>query len=130
MEQFGELVVDADVLIDATRGQPQAIHFIKEHQYDITLSSATIAELYAGTRGAREEGALAALLDLFDVVDVTEAIAVQAGKYRNRYGKSHGSGLVDCIIAATADACGGTLVTLNRKHYPMCERLLVPYKKG
>ena len=33
------------------------------------------------------------------------------------------------VIAATAQQYNATLVTLNRKHYPMLTTIIVPYKK-
>jgi predicted nucleic acid-binding protein len=46
-----------------------------------------------------------------------------------RYGKSHGVGLVDALIAATAKLHGYRLVTLNKKHFPMLDNVLIPYQK-
>lgn len=59
---------------------------------------------------------------------VTEA-AVVAGLRRRQYGRSHGTRLADALIAASADAVGGTLVTLNQRHFPMLANLLIPYRK-
>ena len=55
--------------------------------------------------------------------------AVVAGLWRRQYGRSHGTGLADALIAASADAVGGTLVTLNQRHFPMLANLLIPYRK-
>ncbi|MFN5219653.1 MAG: hypothetical protein ACK5FE_01870 [Cyanobacteriota bacterium] len=44
-------------------------------------------------------------------------------------GPSHGTGLADALIAASAEAAGATLVTLNRRHFPMLADVLVPYAK-
>jgi predicted nucleic acid-binding protein len=50
--------------------------------------------------------------------------------YRRDYGKSHGVGLADALIAATAELNQATLVTLNQKHFPMIIDIMVPYQKG
>jgi len=42
-----------------------------------------------------------------------------AGRYVNRYGKSHGVEVMDALIAATAKVNRLPLWTLNKKHYPM-----------
>lgn len=123
------LLVDADVLIDMTRGHPQAIHFIKTNLDRISISVVTIAELYAGARRDKEEGDISILCDAFGKFTVDEDIARRAGRLRNRYGRSHGTGTIDCIVAATAELQELTLVTLNRKHYPMIKNILIPYKK-
>jgi predicted nucleic acid-binding protein len=47
---------------------------------------------------------------------VTFEIAKTAGLYRRDYGKSHGVGLADAIIAATCESENAVLKTLNVKH--------------
>mgnify|MGYP000852648065 CR=1 FL=1 len=49
--------------------------------------------------------------------------------YRRDYGKSHGVGLADAILAATAEAEKAELKTLNTKHYPMLKGLKPAYTK-
>jgi predicted nucleic acid-binding protein len=49
--------------------------------------------------------------------------------FRRDYGKSHGVGLADALIAASAEMRGAVLVTLNRKHFPMLPTVIVPYQK-
>lgn len=126
---MGRLIIDADILIDASRGHAKALAFLEEHEADIALSVVTITELYAGVRGREEESGIHDLCKLFERIEVNEAIAISAGKLRNHYGKSHGTGVVDCIVAATAKLDGLALATLNKKHYPMLKDVLVPYKK-
>jgi predicted nucleic acid-binding protein len=60
---------------------------------------------------------------------VDEAIAARAGILRRDFGKSHGTGLADAIIAATAEERQAQLVTLNKKHFPMLNDVIVPYTK-
>ena len=50
------------------------------------------------------------------------------GLYRRDYGQSHGTGLADALIAATAEENGATLVTFNQRHFPMVE-IRVPYER-
>ena len=126
------LLVDSDILIDYLRGQPSAVHFVRDQVDDILLSAMSVAELYAGVRGdpdGRESRALADLLDLFTVLPVNADIAKVGGLYRRNYGPSHGVGLADAMIAATAMASGAALKTLNVRHYPMFEGLEPAYRK-
>ena len=51
------------------------------------------------------------------------------GLYRRDYGRSHGTGLADALIAATSEENGADLVTFNRRHFPMVSRLVVPYER-
>ncbi|MCE5326096.1 MAG: hypothetical protein LLG01_06740 [Planctomycetaceae bacterium] len=46
-----------------------------------------------------------------------------AGLLKRDSGKSHGIGLGDAIVAATAMAHKAALLTLNTKHYPMLSGL-------
>ncbi|WP_322743723.1 PIN domain-containing protein [Vasconcelosia minhoensis] len=68
-------------------------------------------------------------MSAFELVTVDEDIAVKGGLYRRDYGKSYNVGLADALIAATAEAKGATLVTLNKKHFPMLASVTIPYRK-
>jgi predicted nucleic acid-binding protein len=57
-----------------------------------------------------------------------EEIAKRGGLIRRDYGRSHGIGLADALIAGTALVHNLIRVTLNRKHFPMVE-VTVPYQK-
>lgn len=125
----GSFLVDTDVLVDFFRGYSKAAAFINEHSSRIILSSIVIAELYAGVKGDAERIALENFVSLFRVIPVTSEIAKTGGLYKRDYGKSHGVGLADAIIAATCDAENAELKTLNIKHYPMIKGLTPTYKK-
>jgi predicted nucleic acid-binding protein len=66
------------------------------------------------------------LRDRPEAVAYTE-IAVRGGLVRRDFGKSHGTGLADALIAATALVHQLRLVGLNRKHFPMLPDMLTPY---
>ena len=123
-------LLDTDVLIDYLRGQVDAVDFLQSATAKLLISSATVAELYVGVHEGREREVLDRFVDTFDVVPVTADLAKQAGLWRRDYGKSHGTGLIDSVIAACASASSSRLVTLNEKHFPMLDNLLVPYRKG
>jgi len=88
-----------------------------------------VAELYASVREGAEREALEVFLSVFDLVSVDGFIAEAGGLYRRDYFKSHGVSLADALIAATASVRGATLVTLNRKHFPMISDIHIPYTK-
>jgi len=123
------LVLDTDVLIDFFRGHSKSVAYVQAHASRIILSSIVVAELYAGVKGEAEETAMADFITLFRVIPITREIAQAGGLYRRDYGKSHGVGLADAILAATAEAEGAKLKTLNTKHYPMLKGLRPPYTK-
>ncbi len=93
------------------------------------LSSIAVAELYAGVKGDSESNALRNFVSLFRVIPVNLEIARIGGLYKRDYGKSHGVGLADAIIAATCEVEKAELKTLNIKHYPMLKEIKPAYKK-
>jgi hypothetical protein len=123
------VLVDTDVMIDFLRGHPKAIALIQAHSSRIILSSIVAAELYAGVNGDEELNTLDSLISLFRVVPVTPGLARAAGIHKKDYAKSHGVGLADAIIAATAESENAELLTLNTKHYPMLKGLKPAYTK-
>ena len=122
-------LLDTDVLIDFLRGYSKAVDFVNANSFQIILSSIVVAELYAGVKGESELKVLESFISLFKVVPVTSEIANTGGLYKRNYGKSHGVGLADAIIAATCEAENAELKTLNVKHYPMIKDLKPTYKK-
>ena len=126
----GPILLDTDVLVDFFRGQRQAVAFIEAHADRIILSSIVVAELYAGVKGEAEQTALESFVSLFRVVPVDAEIAKAGGLYKRDYGKSHGVGLADAILAATAQAEHAELKTLNTRHYPMLKGLKPAYHKS
>jgi predicted nucleic acid-binding protein len=123
------MLVDTDVLIDFLRGYNKAISFIEKFSSQIILSPIVVAELYAGVKGAKELAVLDNFVSHFRVVPITEGIAKVGGLYKRDFSKSHGVGLADAILAATAEKEKAELKTLNVKHYPMIRGLKPVYKK-
>lgn len=127
MEQ--PILLDTDVLVDFFRGFDKAVAFINKYNDRIILSSIVVAELYAGVKGDTEQNAMQNFISLFRVVPIDAAIGKAGGLYRRDYGKSHGVGLADAIVAATVESEKAELKTLNTKHYPMFKTLTPAYHK-
>jgi predicted nucleic acid-binding protein len=123
------LLIDTDVLIDYLRGVPAANAFLEQQSDDAAVSAITVAELFAGVRGQAETSLLKQFLRAFDVLVLDPATAERGGLIRRDFGPSHGTGLADALIAATAELGNRVLVTLNERHFPMLSRVLVPYSK-
>ncbi len=121
---------DTDVLIDFLRGYQQAVDFINVNASQIILFTIVIAELYAGVRGKQELTILNEFVSLFDVIPMDSEIARIGGLYKRDFGKSHGIGLADAIIAAACHSKNAQLKTLNVKHYPMIKNLEPVYIKN
>lgn len=94
------LLLDTDVLTDYLRVQADAVAFLGKTRRPLLVSAVTVAELHVGVR----EGAERQALDRF-------------------------LGLMDALIAASAEMSGCVLATLDEKHFPMLESVLVPYRK-
>lgn len=125
----GSILLDTDVWVDFFRGNKKAATFINTYSSQIILSSIVIAELYAGVKGDAEQTALENVVSLFPVIPITAEIAKAGGLYKRDYAKSHGVGLADAFLAATAEAENVNFKTLNIKHYPMIKGLTPAYKK-
>jgi predicted nucleic acid-binding protein len=122
-------LLDTDVLVDFLRGHKKAVAFVNTCSARIILSPIVVAELYAGVKGKAEQVALADFVSLFRVIPVSAEIAKAGALHKRDYGESHGVGLADAILAATAEAEGAELKTLNRNHYPMLKGLRPAYTK-
>lgn len=123
------ILPDTDVLVDFFRGHQKAVAFVETYAPRIILSPIVVAELFAGVKGNSEQLALENFFSLFRMVPVDAQIAKIGGLYKRDYGKSHGVGLADAIMAATAFAENASLKTLNTKHYPMIKNLKPAYRK-
>ena len=124
-------LLDTDLLIDHLRRHPNAAILFDRLPQDCAISAVTIAELHAGVRHGAERVALKLLLSTFAHIELNAEIAAQGGLLRRDWGKSHGVGLNDALIAATALHSERVLLSLNAKHFPMLAKgqLLVPYAK-
>jgi len=122
------LLFDTDILIDFLRGLQPAVSFLENADQQLRISAITAAELYAGAR-EKEMPALDEFLLAFEIIAVDHQISKAGGMIRNKYNKSHGVGLSDAIIAASAIATQSYLVTLNKKYFPMLKKIILPYRK-
>ncbi len=124
-------LLDTDLLIDFLRKHPRAAALFEKLPEDCAISTLSVAELHAGVREGAEHEALDLLLGTFTHIALSTEIAAQGGLLRRDWGKSHGVGLNDALIAATAIDTDRVLMSLNAKHFPMLGkgRLVVPYKK-
>ncbi|MCX7046857.1 MAG: PIN domain-containing protein [Candidatus Sumerlaeota bacterium] len=123
------LLLDTDVMVDFLKGYAPAVDYVKAHADQIILSAITIAELWAGAKGKKEEGELESLAQLFGALPISAEIPKSGGQLKRVYFGTHGVGLADALLAATAQLHGAELITLNIKHYPMFSSLRPPYVK-
>jgi predicted nucleic acid-binding protein len=123
-------LIDTDVLIDYLRGYTEAVDFLETNASEACVSAMNIAELYQGIRDGKEQAKLSKMLSVLTALPITPEIAELGGLYSRDFRASHGCGLADCLIAATTELHGLTLVTLNAKHFPMLQSVITPYQKN
>lgn len=122
-------IIDTDIAIDFLRGETNALAHLKAEAEFVCFSAVTVAEIYAGIRGKKEEAEVERFFSIFPVIAVTNDIARHAGRLVNRYRASHSVELPDALIAATCMISDSDLHTLNVRHYPMFAGLKAPYRK-
>lgn len=120
-------LIDTDVLIEYLRGSHPAAEFLEHLEGELLISAITVAELFSNARGLDELDALDQFMLAFEVVPVDEILGRAGGQHRQEYGASHGVGMADALIAATALAREAELMTFNRRHYPMVKDMTVPH---
>lgn len=122
-------LLDSDILVEFLRGREEAMRYLNDLDGDLLVSVITIAELFAGARNDTEGQVLDEFLSTLAAIPVDRIIAERGGRYRQQYKHSHGTGLDDALIAATAEVMQLRLVTFNQRHFPMISNLLVPYER-
>ena len=125
-------LIDSSVLIDASRargaGRDPAVGFLKDAARGGELWS--VAPVRTEVRWAMRDDKSALIDELFDSIlwlDVTTTLADRAGDHGRRWGRSHGLGVVDAIVAAAAEQLDAQLATLNVRDFPMFPDLQPPY---
>ncbi|MGA2264051.1 MAG: PIN domain-containing protein [Acidobacteriota bacterium] len=95
-------------------------------RHSLLWTPVSIAEVFAGVRKG-ENARVETLFLILETLPTSETIGKKAGRYLQKYSKSHSLELGDALIAASASVADLSLWTLNRKHYPMPEvRLFYP----
>lgn len=90
------------------------------------ISVLTATELYAGELLTEDgERIVDSLILPFQAIDVGLDVAVQAGRLVRRWRRTHGIGVVDALIAATALVEEVPVLTLNWKHFNFIPGLVV-----
>lgn len=121
--------VDTSVLIDHTRGLPQAREALMAAVAQGALHSSEIVrtELLVLIR-EKELDAVGPLLEAIVWHSVDRPVSELAGALGRRWLPSHnGVDAADFIIAATATLLDAHLLTKNVKHFPMFPTLEAPY---
>jgi tRNA(fMet)-specific endonuclease VapC len=116
--------LDTTVLIEASRHREPALSWLREALRtpdEVGVCAVIVAEFCAGLR-PDERPRWGSFIDELTYWATTHEVARHTGIYRYEYARRGQTILTaDALIAATAAAAGGTLVTDNAKHFPMLE---------
>jgi predicted nucleic acid-binding protein len=122
---------DTSTLIDAINGRRDRTKLLRglaAQGHSLACCAVTIAELYAGLHPGEVPRA-EALVSVLLWVDTSFAVARRAGELRYEWArKGKTLGVADTLIAATALQYGLTLITDNKKDFPMPELTIHPLK--
>ncbi len=112
------MLIDTDVLVWCLRGNIKAASTIANIETK-TISQITRMELIAGCRSKTEITLLKRFLteNGFQIIPLSPEIGFRADLWLEQKNLSHGVGLADCLIAATASTIGLPLLTANAKHF-------------
>ena len=111
------ILLDTNILIEILKGNQKTIEQIQHFDATLAISSITVMELYYGALNKMELNKLEKFVSLFRIIQLNEAISVQATKLIRSYAKSHSLDIPDSLIASTALIERCRLFTYNVKDF-------------
>lgn len=125
------MLLDSTAFIDFTRNYEPAVTAFDKLLYGQSTSVATKLELVVGKKTKKDIKKVESLLDNLQIktLPITEDVSKTAEDILIKYYHSHGIGILDSFIAATALVYDEELVTKNIKHFDFIPNLkvLIPY---
>ena len=123
-------IIDTDILIDASRGESEAIDCLLrlEKSTNLAISAVTQLELIVGCRNKTELINLERFLNRYKMLKITDQISDRTVDLLKHYYLSHGLLIADGLIAATALIYDEPLITKNQRDFRFIKDLnLLPY---
>ena len=121
-----DYLIETTILVDLLRGRPEAIAWVNSvPSQGRCVSVITYFELLAGCRNRQEQRKVVREMHRYRLLLLTEPVSRTALSWFERFHLSHGIGLLDSLIAATALHQGLPMATLNTKHFAPLPRLRV-----
>lgn len=125
------MVIDTTVFIDFFRGEKKAEEFLINTNEPFVISRVVLMELIRGLKSKRDIKVLLKQLAslTIEVKELDEEISQTAGSLFEAYYHSHGLGIMDALVAATAFVQKNNLTTHNLKHFNFIKglKLIKPY---
>lgn len=112
-------IVDSDILIDAGRGEADAINCLLHLEKNSVLAVSTVTELelIVGCRNKVELKALEKFLSRYQILKITDKISDRAVDLLKQYFLGHGLLIADGLIAATALVHNEAFITKNQRDF-------------
>lgn len=122
-------LLDTDIPIDIQRGHAPAVQWFADLEELPSVPGFVVMELIPGAQNAQHVRQSLKLVAPLTIVWPTRADCERALSDFTAYHLSHGLGLLDSLIAASANGLDAILCTFNTKHYQMVAGLTVvePY---
>jgi predicted nucleic acid-binding protein len=123
-----QMLVDTDILIDASRLIETALERLEREEQSFTLAISTITkmELIVGCRDREELQKLNRFLQRYQIIEVNKTISSLAAELMETYFLSHGLLIADAFVAATAIALNIPLLSKNQRDYRFVQDLNLP----
>jgi tRNA(fMet)-specific endonuclease VapC len=124
-------LVDTDWIIHSFRGRSDVDAKLEELSVEgLNVSIVSLAELHEGIYSATDPANAQAILDRFmrgvQVLNLDEEVSRIFGRERGRLRRLHRTvGDLDLLIGATAIRHDLTLLTNNRRHFELLEKLRI-----
>jgi hypothetical protein len=120
------IVVDTDILIWVLRGRTDIAGQFKETATAakgfVYITPIQVAEVFAGIRKS-EILKTKEFLESLLLLPLDYRAGEEAGTFLNQFRSSHNVTLADTMVAAATRINAFKIWTLNRKHYPMLDRV-------
>lgn len=126
------LLLDTDVMIDIMRRFEPALSWLTQlDEQPVGVPGLVAMELLQGCRNREEQQRVESLLRPYALYWPTPEDSQRAFSDFTRFHLSHGIGVLDALIAATAVGLSVPLATFNEKHYQVVTALstMQPYER-
>jgi predicted nucleic acid-binding protein len=122
-------LLDTDVLIDVQREYTPALTWFATLSELPSVPGVVVMELVQDAKNMQQVRQALRLVAPLPIVWPTESASQRALSDFTAYHLSHGTGILDALIAACAIGLSATLCTFNVKHYRMISGLVTaqPY---
>lgn len=123
---MNKVLVDSDVVIWFLRDRQKEVDLVETlaSKNNLFISVVTITEIRTGLQKDTKE-IIEKLVDLFTPINIDAKTAELAGKFKQKYNLQ----IADMFIAATAEVNDLTLLTYNKKNFPMKSIKLYKWEK-